>query len=76
MAGFFAEPKRRGPAVLTPPVLEKIQELLDLERSIPEIAKELELKSDTLRKAVSAGKLHKPQKKTPAKTETTNRENV
>ena len=76
MSGVFAEPKRRGPAVLTPPVLERIQELLDQERSIPEIAKELDLKSDTLRKAVSAGKLHKPQKKTPAKAERTNRENM
>jgi transposase-like protein len=64
MAGFFAEPNRRGTAVLTPPVLEKVQELLDAGRSIPEVAKELSLKADTLRKAVQAGKLHKPQKKT------------
>ena len=63
MAGFFAEPNRRGPAVLTPPVLDKVQGLLDAGRSILEIAKELALKADTLRKAVQAGKLHKPQKK-------------
>ncbi len=63
MAGFFAEPNRRGPAVLTPPVIEKIQGLLDVGRSIPAIAKELELQADTLRKAVSAGKLHTPLKK-------------
>jgi transposase len=63
MAGFFAEPKRRGPAVLTPPVLERIQGLLDEGWAIPRIAKELSLKADTLRKAVHAGKLHKPQKK-------------
>ncbi len=62
-AGFFAEPNRRGSAVLTPPVLEKIQGLLDIGRSIPEIAGELSLKADTLRKAVQAGKLHKPEKK-------------
>jgi hypothetical protein len=37
--------------------------LLDAGRSIPEAAKELSLKADTLRKAVQAGKLHKPQKK-------------
>lgn len=66
MAGFFAEPKRRGAVVLTPPVLERIQEMLDSELSIPEIAQELGLKADTLRKAVSAGKLHKPQKKSRA----------
>lgn len=63
MAGFFEAPKRRGPAVLTPPVLEKVQTMLDAEQSIPEIARELELKADTLRKAVLVGKLHKPQKK-------------
>lgn len=62
-AGFFAEPNRRGSVVLTPPVLEKVQGLLDAGHSIPEIARELSLKADTLRKAVQAGKLHKPQKK-------------
>ena len=65
LAGFFEEPNRRGAAVLTPEVLEEIQGLLDAERSIPEIAKELGLKADTLRKAIHAGKLHKPQKKRP-----------
>jgi hypothetical protein len=69
MAGFFEEPNRRGAAVLTPPVLEKIQGLLDAERSIPDAAKELGLKADTLRKAVQAGKLHKPQKKRPEESE-------
>lgn len=63
MASFFAEPNRRGAAVLTPSVLNKVQGLLDAGRSIPEISKELTLKADTLRKAVQAGKLHKPQKK-------------
>ena len=69
MAGFYAEPNRRGAAVLTPPVLEKVQELLDVGRSIPEIAKELALKADTLRKAVLTGKLYKPLKKRRANTE-------
>ena len=64
IAGFFEKPRQRGPAVLTPPVLEKVQTMLDLEQSIPEIAHELGLKADTLRKAVSSGKLHKPLKKT------------
>ncbi len=63
MAGFFEEPKRRGPAVLTPPILKKVQAMLDAEQSIPEIAQELDLKADTLRNALLAGKLHKPQKK-------------
>ena len=71
MAGFFAESNRRGAAVLTPPVLDKVQGLLDAGRSIPEIAGELVLKADTLRKAVQAGKLHKPQKKRRADAEST-----
>ena len=68
IAGFFEKPLCRGPAVLTPEVVEKIQSMLDNEQSIPEIAGELNLKADTLRKAVFAGKLHKPQKKTRADT--------
>jgi transposase-like protein len=63
VAGFFAEPNRRGAAVLTPAVLAEIQGMLDADRSIPEIARELNLKADTLHKAAKAGKLHKPQKK-------------
>jgi transposase-like protein len=63
-AGFFEPPRRRGPAVLTPKVLEKVQALLDHEFTFSEIAKKLDLKADTLRKAVYSGKLHKPQKKT------------
>lgn len=63
MAGFFAERKHRGPAVLTPPVLERVQGLLDEGFPIPEIARQLDLKADTLHKAVRAGTLHKPQKK-------------
>ncbi len=62
IAGFFEKPRQRGPAVLTPPVLAKVQSMLDPEESIQEIARELGLKADTLRKAVSSGKLHKAQK--------------
>lgn len=63
LAGFFEEPNRRGAAVLTAPVLQQVQELLDEGHSIPWIAKELSLNSDTLRKAVQSKRLHKPQKK-------------
>lgn len=63
MAGFFQEPRRRGPAVLTPPVVEKVQECLDSGLSIPETAKKLSLKADTLRKAVRSGRLHLPSQK-------------
>lgn len=62
-AGFFEEPNRRGPAVLTPEVLDTIQELLDSQWSIPDIARKMDLKADTLRNAVKAGKLRQIQKK-------------
>lgn len=65
IAGFFEQPRRRGPAVLTPPVLAEVQGLLDEGLTIPEIAAKLDLLADTLRKAVRAGKLHQPQKKSP-----------
>jgi len=61
-AGFFEPPQRRGPAVLTPNVLQKVQAMLDNEYAVSEIAQELGLKADTLRKAISSGKLHKPKK--------------
>jgi transposase-like protein len=63
VAGFFAPRKLRGPGVLTPQILAQVQEKLDDGDTIPEIARTLDLKADTLHKAVRAGKLHKPQKK-------------
>jgi transposase len=63
-AGFYAERKRRGAAVLTPEVLEKAQRMLDTGAPIPEVASELELLSNTLAKALRAGRLHQPLKKT------------
>ncbi|MBU1714629.1 MAG: helix-turn-helix domain-containing protein [Proteobacteria bacterium] len=64
IAGFFEPPRHRGAAVLTPEVLKEVQGLLDEGLEIGEIASRLDLLADTLRKAVRAGKLHKPQKKT------------
>ena len=64
VAGFFEEPRRRGATVLTPAVLQDVQKFLDDGLEIPEIADKMELLSDTLRKALRAGKLHQPQKKT------------
>jgi hypothetical protein len=63
-AGFYTERKGRGPAVLTPEVLEKAQRMLDHGARIPEIALSLELLPDTLSKAVRAGRLHQSLKKT------------
>jgi len=70
-AGFYENPARRGAVVLTPPVLVQAQQLLDEGAGIPEMAEELAVKADTLRKAVAAGKLHKPSKKRVAKSDNT-----
>lgn len=58
--GFYQPRKRRGAAVLTPCVLETAQCLFDRGLSVPEVACELGIKKDTLRKAVYAGHLHRP----------------
>lgn len=63
IAGFYEEPRRRGAAVLTPTVLAKVQGYLEQGEEIKDIAVRMGLLSDTLRKAVKAGKLHKPKKK-------------
>jgi transposase-like protein len=63
MAGFFAPRICRGAAVLTPLVLELVQEGLNADQPIPEIAGALGLKADTLHKAVRSGKLRRPKKK-------------
>lgn len=64
VAGFFSEKKRRGAAVLTPAVLQEAQGLFAEGLEVPEVAGRLGLLADTLRKALRAGKLHKPLKKT------------
>ena len=61
--GFYAQRKTRGPAVLTPPVLEQAQQLLDEGREAPDVADRLGIKRDTLSKAVRAGRLHQRAKK-------------
>lgn len=61
--GFYAQRKTRGPAVLTPPVLEQAQQLLDEGWETPEVADRLGIKRDTLSKAVRAGRLRQRAKK-------------
>ncbi len=63
--GFYGPRTRRGPAVLTPPVLAEAQRLLNEGLETPEVADQLGIKRDTLSKAVRAGRLHRPVKKTP-----------
>jgi transposase len=62
-SGFFIPRRSRGPAVLTPPVLAEAQEKLDEGLSPSEVASQLDLKRDTLRKAIVSGRLHRPKKK-------------
>ncbi len=62
IAGFYQEPRRRGAAVLTGPVLVEVQWCLDQGEELAEIATRMHLLPDTLRQAVHAGKLHRPKK--------------
>ena len=64
VAGFYKEPNRRGPSILTADVLEKAQDLLDEGLEVSEIAAQLDIKRGTLAKAIQAKRLHKPKKKT------------
>jgi len=69
---FFAEPRRRGPAVLTAEVIKEVQSMLDEGQKCNDIADELTIKRDTLRKAVTSGRLHK-QPDSKKKLEVTSR---
>jgi len=62
-AGFYAPKKTRGAGVLTPGVIEKAQKLLDEGCGVPQVAAELDLRRDTLAKAVLDGRLHKVKKR-------------
>jgi len=65
-AGFYAPRRgRRGPALLTPEVLAQLQELLDAGVATAQAARELQLKPDTVSKAVRAGRLRKKKGKRP-----------
>ena len=58
-------PKKRSAHVLTPEVLEHAQQLLSEGKDPPEVARELGLKANTVRKAIGSGRLR--QKKTSQK---------
>jgi len=63
-AGFFAERVYRGAAVLTETVMAQAQSQLDAGTSARAVAALLEIKPDTLIKAIRAGRLRVPVKKT------------
>src|SRR5450756_1125817 len=72
--GFYeANPRHSSASVLKGPVLEQAQQLLDEGRSVPEVAAELNVLTNTLHKAIRAGRLRGPQKKAGAATEVTNK---
>jgi len=62
-AAFFEKHRKRKPRVLTPEALQRAQEMLSQGQSRSEVAKALELKSDTLYKAVCSGRLIEGKKK-------------
>jgi transposase-like protein len=62
-AGFFKVRAARQPRVLTPTVRQQAQELLQQGQGRHAVAQALGLKSDTLRKAIQAGRLIEPIKK-------------
>lgn len=57
---FFAPRRGRGPTVMTDEVTAQAQELLQRGVSRSEVAKELGIPYDTLRKAINLGRLHEP----------------
>lgn len=63
-AGFFSERVYRGAAVLTETVMAQAQSQLDAGQSPRAVAAVLELKPDTLIKAIRAGRLRGAVKKT------------
>jgi transposase len=69
---FFAPHRKRQPRVLTPEVLKRAQELLAEGQPRSAVAKELDVKLDTLNKAVRAGRLVEPLKKTAQQAQKAN----
>ena len=61
--GFYKQKKSRGAAILTPTVLEQVQQLLTEHEEVADIAAKLGIKADTLTRAIRSGRLHKPAKK-------------
>ena len=60
--GFYQPRCGRGATVLTPEVVQQAQSLLFQGRSRSQVAEQLGLKSDTLRKAILQGRLSEPRR--------------
>lgn len=61
--GFFKPRRPRSATVLTRERLREIQKLLDEGINLSLLAEQLDLKMDTIRKAVRDGRLHRVEKK-------------
>lgn len=61
-AGFYDKRRTRGAAVLTESVLASAQSLLDEGMAVGSVAQRLDVKKDTMQKAVRAGRLHAEKK--------------
>jgi transposase-like protein len=61
--GFYKQKTKRGAAILTPTVIEQVQQFLSNHEEVADIAAKFGIKVDTLSKAIRAGRLHKPAKK-------------
>lgn len=57
--GFFEPQKRGGPRVLTPDVVEEIEHLFNEGKNESEIAQQIGIKVDTLRKGLQQGRVKK-----------------
>jgi transposase len=64
VTAFYGQRRKPQPRVLTGEVLKQAQELFEQGESRAAVAQKLDLKPDTLRKAVKAGRLVEPVKKT------------
>jgi DNA invertase Pin-like site-specific DNA recombinase len=63
VASFFKSRNPRQPRVLTPLVLQRAQDLFQQGQDRSAVAQQLGIKSDTLRKALKAGRISEPVKK-------------
>jgi transposase-like protein len=63
MAAFFPRQPARKPRVWTPEVIQQAQALLQAGTSRAEVAQTLQIKPDTLYRAIRSGQLTEPEKK-------------
>jgi hypothetical protein len=68
IAGFYQPRRGRGATVLTPAIVEQAQALLLPGRSPRQVAEQLGLKADTLRKAIVQGRVSAPARAVAAET--------